>query len=46
MAGGVGKVTALAHQLAAQVRMRRKTIASMQPEQIVNQQEFADRYRH
>lgn len=42
----VGKVTTLAHQFAAQVRMRRKAIAAVQPEQVVDQQEFTDRNRN
>lgn len=36
----VSEITTLAHQFAAQVRMRGETIATVQPEQVVDQQEF------
>ena len=46
MIRGIRKVAALAHQLAAQVRVRRKAVAAVQPEQVVNEQKFAHRHRY
>ncbi len=39
---GVSEIAALAHQFTAQIRVRSKAVATVQPEQVVNQQEFAN----
>jgi len=36
VAGGIADIAALTHQLPAQIRMRDKAVAAVQPEQIVN----------
>lgn len=46
MIRGIRKVAALAHQFATQIRMRRKAVATVQPEKIVYQQEFTHRHRY
>lgn len=39
---GVSEIATLAHQFTAQIRVRSKAVATVQPEQVVNQQEFAN----
>ncbi|MFP3740565.1 hypothetical protein SB860_37645, partial [Burkholderia sp. SIMBA_019] len=43
---GVSEIATLTHQFTAQIRVRSKAVATVQPEQVVNQQEFANGNGH